>query len=270
MTDVTSTFSTASGDGYELQMGRFSRLLAPKFLDFVDASDRGRILDAGCGTGALSAELLRRTVKAEVVGVDVSAPYVAYAQETVSDPRAAFQKADLTNLPFGDGFFGQVMSQLVLMFIPDAQRALRELVRVTEPGGQVSATVWDIPGGLVFNRIVYDIVAMLDEGGEKVRTVAYNRPFIAPGALGRSWREVGLIDCREGEIAIRTNFECFDDFWTPYEGDDGVIPAFLRTVSLETQEQVKDAAHRAYTGGADDGPRSYAATAWVATGRKGL
>ena len=268
MAQITSTFSSASGDGYELQMGRFARVLAPKFLDFVSVQDGGRFLDAGCGTGALSAEVLNRGQSTEVVGVDISAAYVEHACQTITGPRARFEEGDLTNLRFADNSFDHVASQLVLMFIPEAERAVRELVRVTKPGGSVSATVWDFQGGLMFMRFVFDAVAMTGPGGEKLRQWAYNRPLVHPGDLGRAWREAGLVDCCEGELTIRTNFQSFGDYWAPFDGRDGPVPAYLRTVSDDDRRRVKDAIQRAYLGGAEDGPRSYTATSWVVTGRK--
>ena len=119
MAQSSSTFAAASGDGYELQMGRFSRLLANQFLDFAGLIDAGRVLDAGCGTGALSAELLRRTERAQVVGIDFSPVYVAHASESTKNPRAAFEIGDLTSLSFADDSFEQVYSQLVLQFVPN-------------------------------------------------------------------------------------------------------------------------------------------------------
>ena len=74
MKSKSSDFSAASGSGYELQMGRFSRLLAPKFLDLIELADSGNILDAGCGTGALTSEILRRTETANITGIDIDLP----------------------------------------------------------------------------------------------------------------------------------------------------------------------------------------------------
>jgi ubiquinone/menaquinone biosynthesis C-methylase UbiE len=156
MTQATSTFSSASGDGYELQMGRFARVLAPKFLDFLGEQDGGNFLDAGCGTGARSAELLSRGRSAEIVGVDISLAYVEHASQTITDPRARFEEGDLTNLRFADNSFDHTASQLVLMFIPEATKAVNELVRVTKPGGYISAAAWDFQGGLMFMRFVFD------------------------------------------------------------------------------------------------------------------
>lgn len=265
---ASSTFSSATGDGYELQMGRFARVLAPKFIDFVELADSGQLLDAGCGTGALSTEVLQRTQLVEVIGVDISAAYAAHANATISNLRASFSQGDLTDLRFDDHSFDQVMSQLVLMFVPDAEKAVRELVRVTKPGGTVSATIWDFQGGLMFMRFVYDIIAMIGPNGEEFRQQAWNRPLVHQGELGRAWRAAGLVDCREGEITIRTNFESFFDYWQPFDGEDGPVPAYLRKITKDDRQRIKDAIQCAYLCGAEDGPRSYIATSWVVVGTK--
>jgi len=268
MAHVTSTFSAADGDDYELQMGRWSRVLAGSFLEFTGLSDIGQILDAGCGTGALSAEIIRRTKSAEIVGVDISEAYIAHATATTNDPRAAFKNGDLTSLPFSDATFHQVFSQLVLLFVPDSDRAISELIRVTEPGGTVSAATWDTRGGLTFNRFFMDTAAMLDSAAEKLRQRMFTRPLTRPGELANAWEAAGLVDLKIGEVTIRTDFASFDDYWAPFDGEDGAVPAYLRSVTPGMRGQIKEAVRRAYLDGEADGPRSYTATAWVAAGKK--
>ena len=268
MSQVSSTFSATSGDSYELIMGRWSRRLAGQFLDFADLTDGGQILDAGCGTGALTADLLQRTTTAEIVGVDISEAYVAYAQAAIQSPRVRFETGDLTQLIFADELFDQVFSQLVLLFVPEAERAIHELKRVTKAGGLIAATAWDVSGGLVFNRIFWDAAAILDPQAETLRQRAFTRPLTRPNELAQAWRAAGLTDVRPGELTIRTEFSSLDDFWAPFVGGDGPVPAYFRQTAPDMQNRIKDAVHRAYLGGDDDGPRSYAATAWVVSGRK--
>lgn len=268
MDQPSSTFSAASGDGYELQMGRWSRLLASKFLDFAGIKDQGRALDAGCGTGALSAELLRRTECLEIVGVDISPAYVAHVSHSIDDPRALFEVGDLTSLSFNAESFDQVYSQLVLHFVPDTPRAVNEMIRVTKPGGRISAAVWDARGGLIFNRFFLDTAAMIDPVAEELRKNAFTRPMTRPGELLQAWKEAGLEELRAGDITFRTEFTSFDDYWAPFDGEDGPIPAYLRSATSDIRHRVKDAVRLAYLDGEEDGPRSYTATTWVATGKK--
>jgi ubiquinone/menaquinone biosynthesis C-methylase UbiE len=141
MAQSSSTFTASSGNGYELQMGRWSRQLAGQFIDFAGLDDGGLILDAGCGTGALSVELVRRTETAEITGVDISPEYVAYAGAQIAEVRVSFETGDLTALGFADATFDQGLSMLVLHFVPDTAGAVGKLVRVAKPGARVSATV---------------------------------------------------------------------------------------------------------------------------------
>jgi SAM-dependent methyltransferase len=268
MAQPSSTFTAVSGDGYELQMGRWSRRLAGRFLDFAGLEDAGRILDAGCGTGALAAELVARTDNAQIVGVDISPVYIAYAEAAARSPRIAFETGDLTALSFPDATFEQVYSQIALHFIPDTARAVSELVRVTRPGGSVSAAVWDSRGGVTFNRFFLDTAATIDPAADALRGRTFTRPLTRPGDLARAWQAAGLVELRSGEITIRTEFASFDDYWAPLNGRDGPIPTYLRSITAALRERIKEAVRRAYLDGEHDGPRSYTATTWVVTGIK--
>ena len=99
---TSSTFVASSGDGYELQMGRWSRRLAEPFLDFCGCGKDEVILDAGCGTGALTSALLRRTTAARISGIDFSSAYVAHARERIAETRVEFRVGDICALPDGD------------------------------------------------------------------------------------------------------------------------------------------------------------------------
>jgi len=135
-TAPATTFLASDGDGYELQMGRWSRRLAEPFLDFVGVADGERVLDVGCGTGRLAFALLQRCRVQQLLGIDTAAAYVAHAARHNSDPRAAFEVGDACALPCADRSFDRVLSLLVLHFVPQPQQAVAEMKRVARPGAR--------------------------------------------------------------------------------------------------------------------------------------
>jgi SAM-dependent methyltransferase len=263
---ASSIFPSSDGDGYELQMGRWSRRLAPLLIEFagIDAADR--VLDVGCGTGSLSFCLARNPAIGGVDGIDLSEPYIEHAQRANDDPRLKFRVGDACALPFADARFSHALSMLVLQFIPDSSAAIREMRRVTRPGGTVAAATWDTRGGFVAYRMVFDAAAMLDQRGSDRRARAYTRPLSRPGDLERAWREAGLIDVVQDMRTIRMDFASFADFWAPSEGRDGPIADYVGTLDEEAKSKLREAVRLAYLDGEADGPRSYAATAWVVRG----
>jgi len=157
----SSTFVAADGDGYELQMGRWSRLLAEPFLDFVGTAPGGSVLDVGCGTGSLADALKRRCNFRLLLGVDFSPAYITHAERRNHDPRVVFEVGDACALGQPDRSFDRVLALLVLHFVPRAEQAIAEMRRVAKPGATVAAAVWDARGGFVANRIFFDTAAAL-------------------------------------------------------------------------------------------------------------
>jgi SAM-dependent methyltransferase len=266
MTTSSSTFVASSGDGYELQMGRWSRRLAKPFLDFCGFGDGETILDAGCGTGALTSTLVERTKTAGITGLDFSPAYIAHARQQIVLPRVEFMVGDICALPFADGSFDRVLSLLVLHFVPQTEKAVAELRRVARPGATVGATVWDVRGGLVAGRIFFDAAAALDPGGNERRARNYTRPMTRPGELAKAWHTVGFTNVRDTELTIRMEFASFDDYWAPYLGKDGPGPEYMATLDAAQRERLRDLVRASYLDGEADGPRSYAATAWAVKG----
>jgi SAM-dependent methyltransferase len=227
-----SAFPSGGGDGYELQMGRWSRRLAPKFVDFAAIAGAARVLDVGCGTGSLSFCLAEHFEILEVQGIDVCPEYIAYARRKTDDARLTFQIGDACTLPFPDASFDHSLSMLVLQFIPRAELAVREMRRVTRRGGTVAAATWDSRGGLVAQRIILDTAAVLDPNGNEFRARTCTRPMNRSGDLARAWREAGLVDVALDMLTIRMEFASFADFWAPAEGRDG--PALRCGRNFET------------------------------------
>ncbi len=262
----SSTFLASDGAGYELNMGRWSRLLAEPFLDFMGATRGGRVLDAGCGTGHLASAVARRNPEAEVEGIDLSPVYIAHAARQHADARLRFRVCDVCAIDAPDGDYDQVLSLLVLHFVPRWPDAIREMRRVARPGARVGAAVWDARGGFVANRLFFDTAATLDSGAGERRAKNYTRPLTRPGELHAAWRAAGFLDVEETQLAIRMTFASFDDYWAPYLGNDGPGAEYVRGLTAPARERLRAAVQAAYLDGEDDGPRSYAALAWAVRG----
>lgn len=264
---LSSTFVAADGDGYNLQMGRWSLRLAPLFIDFTRITLAERILDVGCGTGNLAFSLARNRKIGSIYGIDFSPVYIEHAKHQNHDSRLDFKVGDACALPFEDAAFDHALSMLVLQFVPKADLAVREMRRVTRPGGTVAAVTWDSRGGLVVNRMFFDTAAALDPNANERRAKMCARLLTRPGDLARAWHDTGLEDVVEDMLTIRMDFNSFTDFWTPCEGNDGPIADYVSTLTEEPKAKIRDAVRSAYLDGEEDGPRSYAATAWAVRGK---
>jgi len=265
---MSSTFMAHGGDGYERLMGRWSRVLAEPFLDFVGAAEGESVLDLGCGTGSLASALARRTRAGRIVGLDFSPAYVAYAKAHNCDARIDFQVGDACAAPFPDSAFDRTLALLLLHFVPGAERAVAEMARVTRPGGVVAAAVWDARGGFVANRIFFDTAAALSAKGNERRARNYTRPLTRPGELASAWRRAGLAEVSDAMLTIRMDFASFDDYWAPYVGKDGPGAEYMASLDAGERAELEEKIRLAYLDGEMDGPRSYAATAWAVKGRR--
>jgi SAM-dependent methyltransferase len=261
----SSTFVAADGDGYELNMGRWSRRLAQPFLDYA-GTGAGKVLDVGCGTGHLAAAVLERSPSSSVHGVDIASVYIDFARAHNSNPRLEFLVGDACSLNFPDNTFDQVLSLLVLHFVPRPQDAIAEMCRVGRPGAVVAAAVWDARGGFVANRMFFDTAAALDKKAGERRAKNYTRPLTRPGELATAWSSAGLVNVSEATLHIRMEYASFADYWAPYLGKDGPGADYVSSLDSHERSKLEFAVRSAYLDGESDGPRSYAALAWAIKG----
>lgn len=262
----SSTFVAADGDGYELNMGRWSRRLVRPFLDFVRTDGAERVLDVGCGTGHLAVAASELSDTVEVHGVDLSEAYIKYAATHNPNPKLAFQVGDACALEYRDGTFDQVLSLLMLHFVPRWSDAIAEMRRVAKSGATVAAAVWDARGGLVANRLFFDTAAVLDPRAGDRRAKNYTRPLTRPGELATAWRNAGFLDVTETTLHTRMEYTSFSDFWAPYLGKDGPGAEYVGTLGKDERTRLENAVRAAYLDGEPDGPRSFAALAWAVKG----
>ena len=269
-TNAPATFVPVAGEVYERQLGRWGRRLAPLFLDFLgDGGEGKRIIDVGCGTGSLTFSLAERRPTATIVGCDIAEPLLSYARTTNRHPeRVSFEHADACALPYDEGAFDWALCNFVLMFVPDAKLAAREMTRVARPGGVVAATTWDFRGGFTYIRMIADAAAAMDApGADAWRARFFSAPGARPGHLAALWREAGLRDVREAEITIRVDYADFADLWEPISGGPA-FGVYFRSLPSEWRARVREKVEAAYLCGDPDGPRSFAVTAWAVAGMR--
>jgi SAM-dependent methyltransferase len=257
---------TAAADSYEAFMGRWSRRLAPLFLDFSGVSDGERVIDIGCGTGSLTFEIARRANVASIEAIDYEPKFVDAARERNKDKRINFQKGDGCNLQFADGQFDRALSLLVLHFVADPHRAVAEMRRVVRPGGVAAAAVWDNYGGQPSIRLFWDIAATIDPHVIERRDAALIRPMTLAGEMGAAFSKAGFVDVTETALSIRMDFANYDDYRTPMARGQGVLANFLGTASQSTRDQIDAALRASYLCGRPDGPRSFVSVAWAVRG----
>ena len=265
---MSSSFVTpvAAADSYDAFMGRWSRRLAPVFLDFSGLSDGERVADIGCGTGSLTFEIPKRANVASIEAIDFEAKFVEAARGRNGDNRINFQQGDACQLPFADGQFDRALSLLVLHFVADPHKAVAEMRRVVRPGGVAAATVWDNYGGQPSIRLFWDIAATLDPRVVERRNAALFRPMTTGGELGAAFSKAGFADVTETALSIRQDFANYDDYRTPMARGQGVLANLLETAPQETRDNIDDALKASYLSGRPDGPRSFVSVAWAVRG----
>jgi SAM-dependent methyltransferase len=194
-------------DAYLRFMGRFSEPLAVSFADLAAPGHDGRVLDVGCGPGALTAELVRRQGTARVSAVDPSQSFVSAVRDRLPgvDARLAVAEA----LPFPDGCFSAALAQLVVHFMTDPVAGLREMGRVVAPGGTVAACVWDFGGGRAPLSLFWQAARELDSSAPGESGLA----GVSEGHLAALFTQAGLVPVQEGDLTVTARYESFEDWW---------------------------------------------------------
>ena len=159
----------AAGKLYEPYVGRWSRLVAKDFLQWLGLPSQLDWLDVGCGTGALTQTILQQVQPRSVTGIDPSAGFIDYAKAQINDPRVTFEVADAQSLPVQSAHFDVAVSGLVLNFVPKPLLAAQEMARAVRPEGVVAAYVWDYAGKMELMRYFWDAAVALDPEAVQAR-----------------------------------------------------------------------------------------------------
>ena len=254
----------ASGDAYEPYVGRWSRLVAREFVDWLGVAPGGYWLDVGCGTGALSQTILQVAAPAQVKGIDRSDDYVTHAQEHVHDSRAHFAVGDAQALSEKSASFDAAVSGLVLNFIPQPDRAVSEMARVVKSGCIVAAYVWDYAGKMQLMRHFWNAAVALDSNAVDLDE-GRRFPLCQPTPFTDLFRSVGLQHVEVRAIDIATDFKDFDDYWSPFLGGHAPAPGYAMSLSEAKRAALRERI-RAGLPFALDGSVPLVARAWAVRG----
>ena len=255
----------ADANAYERFMGRWSRLVAPQLVDFTDVPDLGLLLDVGSGTGALAFTLAERKPLAHVRGIDPSTEYVEYANSRNPFPnRVRFEAGDAQQLRLADASFDASLSLLVFNFIPDPVKALREVSRVTKPGGRVSASVWDYGDGMKMLRAFWDGAVNLDSKAEKLDE--RHMPLCRAGELSELWQQGGLENVHEQPHTITMRFESFVDYWDAFLLGQGPAGVYVKSLSPDQVYALRGEVKSRVSPSAENLPLALSARVWSVRG----
>jgi ubiquinone/menaquinone biosynthesis C-methylase UbiE len=244
-------------DAYQRFMGRYSRPLAERFLDMVEVRSGERVIDVGCGPGVLTGPLVERCGVDGVAAVDPSASFVEAVRARY--PELDVREASAEDLPYDDDTFDAAFAQLVVQFMSDPVTGLREMGRVTRPGGLVVASVWDHASK---RGPLSPIWAAASELDASVRGES-DQNGVREGHLAELAEQAGLRDVRSTSLSVRVRFASFDEWWAPYLLGVGPIGAYVASLDAEARERLSQRCRDSLP----PAPFEQEATAWLVLAR---
>ncbi|SUE15294.1 methyltransferase [Rhodococcus gordoniae] len=245
----------APADQYDRFMGRYAPTLAPALADAAGVTAGRRVCDVGCGPGGLARELVARVGAANVAAIDPAPQFAAACRDIA--PEIDVRVGVAEHLPWTEGEFDSTMACLVLGFMSDPEEGVREMARVTRPGGTVAACMWDTTaGGMTMLRIFWTAVGTVDPHAPGETTMAGT----AEGDIAERFRRAGLTETVDGALSARAEYADFDDFWEPFTFGIGPAGRYLATLPDRQRLAVRDACRAALPSGSF----SLDARAWYA------
>ena len=243
-------------DAYDRFMGRYSVPLAPQLASFADVADGQRVLDVGCGPGALTAELVRRLGPDAVTAVDPSEPFVRAARERL--PGVQVHHASAEHLPFPDQSFDAVLAQLVVHFMADPVAGLAEMARVSRKPGVVAACVWDHAGGQGPLGMFWEAARVLDPDVADESLLAGTRE----GHLRELFEAAGLHQIEDAQLTVSVEHPTFDEWWEPFTLGVGPAGSYAAGLDPSRQARLRELCRDRYAAE----PFMVTARAWAARG----
>jgi SAM-dependent methyltransferase len=220
-----------AAESYDRFVGDWSRKLSPLLAELAGIGPGQRVLDVGCGPGSLTAELVARVGAEHVAAIDPSEPFVAAAR--ARNPGVDIRRASAEDVPFADRAFDAALAQLVVHFMRDPVGGLREMARVTRPGGVVAACVWDYGGDRGPLGPYWAAARELDPDVDDES----GRAGARAGHLAQLFREAGLEDVRDDDLTVSRTFPSFADWFVTFTR--GVGPAGGFYASLDAPRRAR-------------------------------
>jgi ubiquinone/menaquinone biosynthesis C-methylase UbiE len=228
------------GASYDAMMGGWSRAVGEQFLDWLRPAEGLEWIDVGCGSGAFTDLIVRRCAPKSVLGIDPSEAQLDFARTRGLDPTACFEAGDAMALEVADASQDVAVAALVVHFMPDPAKGIREMARVVKPGGLVAAYAWDLAGGGFPYEAIH--TAMRSMG------LAPPDPPSPEAAnadeLVRLWRDAGLQSLQQSEFSVSQAFREFDHYWETATSAPR-IAARLSTASDDVLSTLKGRVHAA-------------------------
>lgn len=227
---------TVSGhaEAYDGHTGRYRAELSAAFVRSTGVAPGMRVLDVGCGPGALTIALAMVVGAPAVSAVDPSEDYARACRQRVPGAEVHFGAAEA--LPFDHGIFAAVLAQLVVQALDDAPPAAREMRRVAVPGGVIAACVWDFRGGMPLMDAYWAAARALDPDGARDAGDDSENPWCTRDGMG-SMR----IRLDEHERPRRVGFSITGDRmdmrWTLTFTPEGGATRLAATAELRRKER---------------------------------
>jgi len=224
---------------YNGYIGRWSRLIAPQFLGWLNIPSGQNWLDVGVGTGILTQAILQQAAPKKVVGIDLSESYIALARQDIVDARVTFKVGDASSMTFESPEFDAAVSGLVLNFVPSPQAMVQSMKQAVKPGGTVALYIWDYAGRMEIMRQFWDAAITVDPPAAELDS-AKQFPICNPDNLRSLFEATALKNIEVTSLDIQAKFKDFDDYWLPFLGAQGSVSKYLLSLDDHAKKALTD------------------------------
>ncbi len=251
-----------SAEAYDRHTGRYGPELSTAFTRFAGIQPGMRVLDVGCGTGALTTRLAEIVGDGRVLAVDPSPAYAEACRSRV--PGASVHVGSAEALPFDGGAFDAVLSQLVIQALNDPPAAVHEMRRVAARGGVVAACVWDFGGGMPLLDAYWAAARTLDPDGARDAGDDSANECCTREALLALWQGARIANAAQAELSAGARCDDFDDAWYSFAAGAGMSGAYCRSLDDDRRSALREEFRRVLAG--PEGPFRLEARAWAVRG----